>query len=69
MRFISDKLKVTEMGPADHIRTKHEVKLLVDADERLVAEELVRRAQAHRNLAQTVTIRTSEQQSRGISQE
>ncbi len=26
MRIITERLKAKEMGPADHIRTKHEVK-------------------------------------------
>ena len=30
MRVITERLKVKEMGPADHIRTKHEVKAFVE---------------------------------------
>ena len=64
VRLISEKLKVREMGPADHIRTKHEVKTFVDSGERGTAEELVKRAEARRKLAQSATIRQSVQQNR-----
>jgi hypothetical protein len=69
VRVISEKLKVKEMGPADHIRTKHEVKAFIESGEKSVAEELVKRAQARRELAQTATIRQAQQQSRTISPE
>jgi hypothetical protein len=69
VRIISEKLKVKEMGPADHIRTKHEVKAFVESGQHAVAEELVKRAQARRVLAQSVTIRQAQQQGRGISSE
>jgi hypothetical protein len=69
VRFISEKLHVKDMGPADHIRTKHEVKSFIGSGERSVAEELVKRAQARRELALAVTIRQSQQQCRIISPE
>lgn len=69
MRLISEKLKVKEMGPADHIRTKHEVKAFIESGERASAEELVKRAHARRELAQSATIRQSQQQGRSITSE
>jgi hypothetical protein len=69
VRLISEKLKVKEMGPADHIRTKHEVKSFIESGERSVAEELVKRAQARRELAQSATVRQAQQQGRNISSE
>jgi hypothetical protein len=69
VRLISERLRVKEMGPADHIRTKHEVKTFIESGERIAAEELVKRAQARRELAQSVTLNQSQQQSRNISAE
>ncbi|HEU5081314.1 MAG TPA: hypothetical protein VFT72_19030 [Opitutaceae bacterium] len=69
VRFISEKLKVKEMGPADHIRTKHEVKEFVESGRRNAAEDLLKRAQARRELAQSATIRQYQQQGRSISSE
>ena len=31
VRLITERLKVKEMGPADHIRTKHEVKAFIES--------------------------------------
>lgn len=31
VRLITERLRVKEMGPADHIRTKHEVKAFVES--------------------------------------
>ena len=57
-QIIAERLKVKEMGPADHIRTKHEVKAFVEAlsDERTAAE-LLKRAQSRRALSQTSTMK------------
>ena len=60
VRIITERLKVKEMGPADHIRTKHEVKVFVDAPgTALAAEELLKRAQSRRTLNQTNTIKVT----------
>jgi len=44
VRRITERLRVKEMGPADHIRTKHEVKAFVESGGNLAAEALVERA-------------------------
>lgn len=44
LRVITERLKVKEMGPADHIRTKHEVKAFVESGDTKLAEELLKRA-------------------------
>lgn len=50
MRAFTDRVRVKEMGPADHIRTKHEVKAFVEVlGDVKAAEELLKRAQARRN--------------------
>jgi len=68
VRFISEKLNVKEMGPADHIRTKHEVKAFVENGQRNVAEELLKRAQARRELAQSSTIKQAERLGQKLSE-
>ena len=61
MRVITDRLRVKEMGPADHIRTKHEVKAFVEAQGDVkAAEELLKRAQARRQLNQSITAKVTE---------
>ena len=40
LRLITEKLRVKEMGPADHIRTKHEVKLFIETGDATVAASL-----------------------------
>jgi hypothetical protein len=44
VRLITERLKVKEIGPADHIRTKHEVKAFVEAGDAAMADALVQRA-------------------------
>ncbi len=65
LRVITDNLRVREMGPSDHIRTKHEVKAFIETGDATAAESLIRRAaeriDSHRLLSQRVT----EQQHRG----
>ena len=69
VRFISEKLNVKDMGPADHIRTKHEVKAFVESGELSAAQELLKHAKARRELAQSATIRQSQQQGQSIRSE
>jgi predicted Fe-S protein YdhL (DUF1289 family) len=70
LRIITERLKVNEMGPADHIRTKHEVKawleMPVDVKE---AEAIITRACARRELQQTqsITQTMTERHQRGRS--
>ncbi len=53
VRVITERLKVKEMGPADHIRTKHEVKAFVESGDTTAAEALLKKAQARRELNQS----------------
>ena len=55
VRLITERLRVKEMGPADHIRTKHEVKAFVESGDVTAAETLAQRATERRsdNLRQT----------------
>jgi hypothetical protein len=41
VRLITERLRVKEMGPADHIRTKHEVKAFVESGNIVAAEKLL----------------------------
>ena len=41
VRLITERLRVKEMGPADHIRTKHEVKAFVESGDTAAAEKLL----------------------------
>lgn len=67
VRLITEQLRVKEMGPADHIRTKHEVKAFVESGDVTAAETLVRRAADRRsdNLRQTINV--TQKQSQRIS--
>ena len=56
VRVITERLKVKEMGPADHIRTKHEVKAFVESGDTTAAEALLKKAQARRELNQSQSI-------------
>ena len=56
LRFISEKLRLKAMGPADHIRTKHEVKAFLISGERSVAEEILVRVRARLHAAQVAAI-------------
>lgn len=56
IRVITERLKVKEMGPADHIRTKHEVKAFVESGDTKAAEDLLKNAQARRELNQSQSI-------------
>ncbi len=65
LRLLTEKLRVKEMGPADHIRTKHEVKAFVDAGDLSMAKLLILQAQERATEQQRETIRLSERQKRG----
>ena len=64
VRVITDRLKVKEMGPADHIRTKHEVKAFVESGSEQVAGSLLQRAAARREVGLKIAIA----QKRGLRQ-
>ena len=65
VRVITERLKVKEMGPADHIRTKHEAKAFVQSGDLTAAEALLKNAQARRELNQSQSITQKETQQRG----
>lgn len=69
LRVITEKLRVKEMGPADHIRTKHEVKTFIETGDPKLAEAILTQARGRRIGQQTlnvaVTISTRNQQSIG----
>jgi hypothetical protein len=44
LRTITSILRVKEMGPADHIRTKHEAKAFVESADLKSAEALIKQA-------------------------
>jgi len=64
VQLITERLRVKEMGPADHIRTKHEVKAFVESGGRTIAEVLLKHSHERRNLGHTV----NEQVTRGYGQ-
>lgn len=65
LRVITEKLRVKEMGPADHIRTKHEVKAFVESGDTKAAETLIRQARERVAATQTVTNKLTQQQRHG----
>jgi hypothetical protein len=68
LKAITEKLGVKEMGPADHIRTKHEVKAFLQASgDMKEAEAIVTRARARRDLweTQSVAQNLTQRQQRG----
>ena len=62
VRHIAERLQVKQMGPADHIRTKHEIKSFVASGTFATATDLLKRAQERRELNQVASIRVSQQQ-------
>jgi hypothetical protein len=57
LKAITERLRVKEMGPADHIRTKHEVKAWLETNgSPREAEAIVERACARRTLHQTQSV-------------
>ena len=63
VRLITERLRVKEMGPADHIRTKHEVKVFVELGDTKLAEGLLKSATERRVVNQRIAITTSIQRS------
>jgi hypothetical protein len=69
LKIITERLNVKQMGPADHIRTKHEVKAFIEsAGDPKEAEALVARARTRRALqeAHETTMKVAENQRQGI---
>jgi len=67
VRTISEKLGVKEMGPADHIRTKHEIKAYVESGSKVAADELIRHAHARRDNERTQRVSENNSLGRSIS--
>ena len=67
VRVITERLKVKEMGPADHIRTKHEVKAFVESGDTAIAEALIKRAQERRELSQSIAIKVTQSHGQRMS--
>ncbi len=65
LRIITERLKVKEMGPADHIRTKHEAKAFVESGDITAAGALLKNAQARRELNQTQSVTAKMTQQHG----
>jgi phage-related baseplate assembly protein len=68
LRTITDRLRVKDMGPADHIRTKHEVKAFLESGDPQAAAEVLKRAGERLTLWQAETLRISQQQGRRMGQ-
>ena len=68
LRVITEKLRVKEMGPADHIRTKHEVKAFVESGEAKLAEELLKNAHMRRAEHQNITQKMTHQHGQQMTQ-
>ena len=68
LRLITEKLRVKEMGPADHIRTKHEVKAFVESGDTSIAETLLKHSQERRDLSQNLTTRVTHSHRQGLGQ-
>lgn len=66
VRIITERLKVKEMGPADHIRTKHEVKAFVESGDAGIAEQLLKRTQERLIVQQTTALKVSENRGQRI---
>jgi hypothetical protein len=67
VRLITEQLRVKEMGPADHIRTKHEVKAFVESGDVKAAETLVQRAAERRLVNLRQTLKTSQRLGQRVS--
>jgi hypothetical protein len=67
-QIIAERLKVKEMGPADHIRTKHEVRAFMESGDAKAAEELLTHARQRRGLHQTITTKVTQQRGQRMSE-
>ena len=68
LKTITDRLRVKDMGPADHIRTKHEVKAFLESGDPKAAEEVLKRAGERLTFWQTESVRLSQQQGQRMGQ-
>jgi hypothetical protein len=65
VQVITDRLRAKEMGPSDHIRTKHEVKAFVESGDAKAAEALIKHARERTAANQAISNRMTETQQRG----
>jgi len=68
LRLITERLRVKEMGPSDHIRTKHEVKAFVESGDTAIAEALMKRATERRALCQSIEAKVTQQRGQRIGE-
>ena len=68
VRLITERLRVKEMGPADHIRTKHEVKAFVESGDTSIAETLLKHSRERRDLSQNLAARITHSHRQGLGQ-
>lgn len=69
LKIIVERLMVRQMGPADHIRTKHEIKALIESGGDVKdAEAIIERAKARRAVEQAHNLKISQRQERRLSQ-
>jgi hypothetical protein len=66
VRLITERLRVKEMGPADHIRTKHEVKAFVESGDESAAESLMKSASKRQSEGHRLTMKTTQQRGQSI---
>ncbi len=66
VRLITERLQVKEMGPADHIRTKHEVKAFVESGDMNAAASLAQRAAERRAENLRLAIRATQKRGQRI---
>ena len=67
-RIITERLRVKEMGPADHIRTKHDIKAYIESGKSEVAQALLKHAQERRRVSQSNVIKASEHRGQNMTQ-
>ena len=68
LKTITDRLRVKDMGPADHIRTKHEAKAFLESGDPKAAEEVLKHARERLTLWQNQAMRISQQQGQRMGQ-
>jgi len=66
VRLITERLRVKEMGPADHIRTKHEVKAFVDSGDVTMGEILIKHALERQQSLQSLSVKVTQSRSERV---
>jgi hypothetical protein len=65
LQVITEKLRVKEMGPADHIRTKHEVKAFIETGDVKAAELIIAQTRERISSHYALSNRMIEQEQHG----